>query len=134
MDGLPETFSIREAFDLLGWQGSRKGLARHLQSEGFTCTFIGEPGSKSARMMWRHTAPVAAMPACQCCCHTGTCGANDMDLAERTIRIMMSLRPHDVKVIEEVDALVRRAGFEHARAALAVVKNARPSLYDDAPL
>lgn len=56
-----------------------------------------------------------------------------MDLAERTIRIMMSLRPHDVKVIEEVDALVRRAGVDHAKAALAVVKNARPSLYDEVP-
>lgn len=55
---LPETFSIREAFDLLGWQGSRKGLARHLQSEGFTSAVVGN--DRGARIMWRQPATMAA--------------------------------------------------------------------------
>lgn len=133
MNGLPETFSTREAFDILAWQGSRRGLARHLQAEGFTSALARDPTSKATRIMWRHPAPVMLKESCSCRCHTETCGANDMDLAERTIRIMMSLRPHDVKVIEEIDALVRRAGVDHAKAALAVVKNGRPSLYDEVP-
>ena len=133
MDGLPETFSIREAFDILGWQGSRKGLARHLQSEGFTSAVVRDAPSRPARVMWRHPTPVALKESCPCRCHTGTCGANDMDLAERTIQMIRVLRPHDVQVIKEVDELVRRAGVDHAKAALAVVKNARPSLYDEVP-
>ena len=133
MNGLPETFSIREAFDILAWQGSRKGLARHLEAQGFTKSPWYDDRSRDTRIMWRHPAPVILKEPCPCRCHTGTCGANDMDLAERTIRIMMSLRPHVVKVIEEIDALVRRAGVDHAKAALAIVKNARPSLYDEVP-
>lgn len=133
MNGLPETFSIREAFDILGLQGSRKGLARHLEAQGFTKSAWYDDRSRDTRMIWRHPKHAPTMKSCPCRCHTGTCGASDMDLAERTIRMIMSLRPHDVKVIEEVDALVRRAGVDHAKAALAIGKTARPSLYDDVP-
>lgn len=118
MDGLPETFSIREAFDILGWQGSRKGLARHLQSEGFTSAIVRDATSKSARIMWRHPAQVILKGACPCRCHTGTCGAKDMDLAERAIRLVEMLRPLDVKMVEEIQYLVNRAGVDHAKAAL----------------
>lgn len=118
MDGLPETFSIREAFDILGWQGSRKGLARHLQAEGFTSALARDPTSKAVRIMWRHPAPVMLKESCPCRCHTGTCGANDMDLAERAIRLVEMLRPLDVKMVEEIQYLVNRAGVDHARVAL----------------
>ncbi|WP_231420898.1 hypothetical protein [Sphingomonas sp. Leaf205] len=118
MNGLPETFTIREAFDLLGWQGSRKGLARHLQSEGFTSTMARIPGDAGARMIWRHPKPALTIESCPCRCHTGTCGANDMDLAERAIRLVQILRPRDAKMLEAIEYLVNRAGVDHAKATL----------------
>lgn len=133
-DSLPHTFTTQEASNLLKWQGSVKGLSHSLLADGFRkFRVVGAQPGEPMRTVWRRPTVAAATIECPCRCHTGTCGANDMDLAERTIRMIMSLRPHDVKVIEEVEALVRRAGVDHAKAALAVVKNARPSLYDEVP-
>ncbi len=123
---LPETFTIREAFDILPWQGSRKGLARHLQSEGFTSSVVGD--AKGARMMWRHPAPVMRMASCPCRCHTGTCGANDMDLAERSLVLVERLRLFDADSITALHDLVHRAGVDYAQAALK-----RVALDDDVP-
>lgn len=116
INGLPESFSIREAFDILGWQGSRKGLARHLEAQGFTKSPWYDDRSRDIRIMWRRP-PHVAIP-CLCRCHTGTCGANDMDLAERAIRLVEMLRPLDVKMVEEIQHLVNRAGVNHATVAL----------------
>ena len=41
-----------------------------------------------------------------------------MDLAERAIRLVEMLRPIDVKMLEELQYIVNRAGVDHAKAAL----------------
>jgi len=128
MDGLPETFSIREAFDILGWQGSRKGLARHLQAEGFTSGLARDSTSKAVRIMWQHPAPLMLKESCPCRCHIGTCGANDMDLAERSLQLVERLRLSDADTITALHDLVHRAGVNHAKAALK-----RIALDDDVP-
>ena len=58
MDGLPASFTTRNAFDILKWQGSRKGLARHLEADGYVrvATFIGN--GDGTRMVWRKPSPV----------------------------------------------------------------------------
>lgn len=115
---LPKAFTTREAFKILKWQGSRKGLARHLEAQGFTKSPWYDDRSRDVRMMWRHPAPVTLKESCPCRCHTGTCGANDMDLAERAIRLVEMLRPLEVKMVEEIQYLVNRAGVDHAKSAL----------------
>ena len=59
-----------------------------------------------------------AMQACPCQCHDNTCGAADMDVAERTLRVIENLRPLDVRMIEAIEHLVDRAGPRHAAAYL----------------
>jgi len=118
MDGLPESFTTREAFDILGWQGSRKGLARHLQAEGFISALARDPTSKAVRIMWRHPTPAMLKETCPCRCHTSTCGANDMDLAERSLQLVERLRLSDADTITVLHDLVHRAGVDHAQAAL----------------
>lgn len=126
-DILPHTFTIQEATDLLKWQGSPQGLAHSLKADGFSkFRVVGATPGAPMRTVWRR--PVADAVACSCRCHTGTCGANDMDLAERAIRLVEMLRPLDVKMIEEIQYLVNRAGVDHAKAALNPV-----DLDDDVP-
>jgi len=116
MDGLPERFTTREAFDILGWQSSRKGLARHLQAEGFTSALARDATSKAVRIMWQHPAPVMLKESCPCRCRTGTCGA--MDLAERSLQLVERLRLSDADTITVLHDLVHRAGVNYAQAAL----------------
>jgi hypothetical protein len=118
MDGMPEIFSTREAFTLLDWQGSRQGLARHLQASGFELVTARQPNGHGTRRMWRRPEGLVAAPTCACRCHTGTCGANDMVLAERTIRLIEKLRPYSEEAIMQIVDLVHRAGVDHASAAL----------------
>lgn len=116
MDGLPESFSTGDAHDILKWQGSRLGLARHLEAAGYVRALRHDAGSRTLRYIWRR--PPATPPSCTCRCHTGTWGANDMDLAERAIQLIEMLRPLDVNMIEEIERLVDRAGVDYAKAAL----------------
>ncbi|KQO57690.1 hypothetical protein [Sphingomonas sp. Leaf257] len=55
---------------------------------------------------------------CACQCHENTCGAADMDMAERTLCLITSLRPIGADMVDRLDELVRRAGPAHARAFL----------------
>lgn len=125
-NALPESFSIREAFDILKWQGSRQGLARHLEADGYVRALRHDAGSRTLRHIWRRR-PIAP-PPCACRCHTGTCGANDMDLAERTVRLIERVFIADAEAIGAIDEMVSRAGVEHAQVALK-----RIPLDDDVP-
>ena len=58
------------------------------------------------------------MAACPCECHANTCGAADMAMAERTIRLVAGLRPYSADMVNALDDLVQRAGPEKARAAI----------------
>lgn len=129
MNGLPEAFSIREAFKFLDWQGSRKGLARHLEANGYAGVERYDPRSRAMRVMWSVPAPPPVpMSECHCRCHTNTCGANDMDLAERSIQLVERLCLNDADTITVLHDLVHRAGVDHAQAALK-----RVALDDDVP-
>lgn len=68
-----------------------------------------------------HAALATRAPAdrgCACQCHDNTCGAAAMDMAERILRLIASLRPTSADMIEQLSTLVERAGPTHARAAL----------------
>jgi hypothetical protein len=56
--------------------------------------------------------------SCPCRCHTGTCGENDMVMAERAIQLALILRPISVDMLDAIDDLVIRAGVEFARDAV----------------
>lgn len=58
------------------------------------------------------------MADCPCECHANTCGAADMAMAERTIRLVAGLRPYSADMVNALDELVLRAGPEKARAAI----------------
>jgi hypothetical protein len=58
-----------------------------------------------------------AQPDCACRCHTGTCGENDMVMAERTILLVERLRPMSRDLVDAIDDLVQRAGVDFARAS-----------------
>jgi len=118
MDGLPEIFSTREAFKLLAWQGSRQGLARHLQASGFEPITTRQPNGHGARKMWRRADSLIAAPTCACRCHTGTCGENAMVLAERALRLIEKLRPLSSDTVVAIEVLVDRAGVAYARDAI----------------
>jgi len=118
-DILPDTFSIAQAADLLNWQGTLPGLAHSLASDGYVKFRVAATVNSPSRFIWRRRArPIVPDNQCACRCHTGTCGANDMDLAERVIRLIEKLRLIDVKAIRELEHLVDRAGVDHAQAAL----------------
>jgi len=118
-DILPHSFTTQEASDLLNWQGSVKGLSHSLMADGFKkFRVVGAKLGEPMRTVWRRPSVATASPECRCRCHTGTCGANDMDLAERAIGLVQMLRPLDVKMIEEIQYLVNRAGVDYGRAAL----------------
>lgn len=70
---------------------------------------------KSAMEARDKAIELANCNACNCRCHTGTCGENDMVLAERTIQLIRRLSISAPDAIEAVDYLVRRAGVDFAR-------------------
>ena len=58
------------------------------------------------------------MSGCNCRCHTGTCGENDMVLAERALRLIITIRPIGADGMQAIADLVDRAGVEFARTAI----------------
>lgn len=132
-DILPDTFSIEQAADVLNWQGTLPGLSRSLQADGFEKFRASATVDGGSRLRWRRPASdaspdLAALAGprmveatskpCTCRCHTGTCGANDMDLAERSLQLVERLRLSDADTITVLHDLVHRAGVNHAQAAL----------------
>lgn len=118
-DVLPHTFTTQEASDLLKWQGSVKGLSHSLMADGFKkFRVVGAKLGEPMRTVWRRPSVAVATSECGCRCHTGTCGASSMDLAERAIRLVEMLCPLEARMIEEIQYLVNRAGVDYARAAL----------------
>lgn len=141
-DRLPPRFKLSTARRLLAWQGTDRGLARILSNGGFWRArtakgFIyhrpnivtmtgGEP--IAARFIDDAPTPRSGRlsqpaPECACQCHENTCGAADMDMAERTLRLITSLRPIGTDMVDRLDELVTRAGPAHARA---FIKNFSP--------
>ncbi|MCP4025698.1 MAG: hypothetical protein GY736_05215 [Sphingomonas sp.] len=119
-------FTTDEAIVALGWAGSRKGLARYLQGLGYGRSKSRAPYQTTIRTIW--TSP-HRRDDCVCRCHTGTCGENDMVLAERAIRLVETLRPFGADGIQAIVDLVDRAGVDFARAAVPA-----NGLDDDCPL
>jgi hypothetical protein len=111
-------FTTDEASAALDWTGSRKGLAYQLKALGYETRMFCRPGEHSARKIW--IAPIRSRDECTCRCHTGTCGENDMVLAERAIRLIEKLRPLGADTINAISDLVHRAGVDFARAALPI--------------
>lgn len=115
---LPDAFSIEEAADLLDWQGTLPGLSHSLMADGFVKFRASATVNSPSRFMWRKPIPTTAPDQCTCRCHTGTCGANDMDLAERSLRLVEAMGIRDGETITVLDDLVSRAGVDYAKAAL----------------
>jgi len=103
-------FSIEEAKAALKWPLGTMALAHQLSQLGFTKSVRG------GKRLW--TAPPVPQADCGCRCHTGTCGANAMLLAERTLRVVLSLRPMDRRMIEDIERIVDAAGVDFARTAI----------------
>jgi hypothetical protein len=117
-------FTLDEAIVALGWVGGRRGLAHMLQASGYVRRKErASPGGM--RTIWLSTH---RRDDCLCRCHTGTCGENDMVLAERAIALVERLRPFGADGIQAIIDLVDRAGVDFARAALS------RSLDDEVPL
>lgn len=108
-------FTTDEAIEALDWAGSRKGLARHLEALGYEGRKERAPYQTTVHTVW--TSP-HRRDDCVCRCHTGTCGENDMVLAERAIRLVEKLRPLGADTIQALVDLVDRAGVDFARAAV----------------
>lgn len=66
----------------------------------------------------RDEAIALANRSCPCRCHTGTCGENDMVLAERAVRLISRLSAVTPDAVEAIDYMVQRAGVNFARAAV----------------
>jgi hypothetical protein len=116
MDDLPETFTVRDAVRILQWQGSPKVLTRHLERRGFVKFMGRDPTGTGSCMQFRR--PVKVAVPCACRCHTGTCGANDMDMAERSLRMVEAMGIRDADTITVLNDLVIRAGVDYAKTAL----------------
>lgn len=136
-DALPSTFTLKTARQDLRWQGSVVGLARLLQNNGFAAT---EPRHGKKRLWIRvestseHRRRLAAAAlhdqvnrVREALAHAragriiaGTANQPDaaIDMAERTLRLVISLRPMSTDMIDRLDELVQRAGPAHARAFL----------------
>ncbi|MGO1303647.1 MAG: hypothetical protein ACTMKV_02560 [Sphingomonas parapaucimobilis] len=139
---LPDQSTTNEAHRVLRWIGTRSGFGSMLVGNGFVRT-IRRAGKTNHHVWIRPTskrpltqkardelldrvrsadnafsASIAVIPECTCQCHENTCGAADMDMAERTLRLVESLRPIGADVIERLDELVQRAGPAHARDSL----------------
>jgi hypothetical protein len=122
---LPYQFTLAEARDILNWTLSNHALAHQLRGQGYrTAKRLHDD---ALRNVWFHPDPTGA--TCDCRCHTGTCGANDMDMAERAIRLIERLRPISADMVQAIVDLVDRAGVDHARKALGI-----GGLDDDMPL
>lgn len=106
----PSPFSLVKAKEAIEWPHGIKALAHQLGQLGFT------QSTKRGKRLW--SAPAAVQIGCGCRCHTGTCGANAMLLAERTLRVITSLRPMDRRMIEDIERIVDAAGVDFARAAI----------------
>ncbi len=124
---LPARFTLPEAERLLRWQGTTKGLSRLLMDNGYV------PRQGAGKRHWSQpqtqakwmTEPaddfrleIHPPQSCACQCHENTCGAADMDMAERTLRLVTSLRPIGADMVDLLNELVTRAGPAHARAFL----------------
>lgn len=120
---LGKDFTISQAAHAAHWQGSLAALARMLSGAGYTAR-----ATRGGKRLW---SPPPAAVTCSCRCHTGTCGENDMVLAERTIRLLQNLRPMSSDMIVALDDIVQRAGVDYARAAIGVPGT--PPLDDDVP-
>lgn len=136
---LPHQFTTEQAVTALRWGGSPKGLALLLSANGFVKT-VRRTDSGSRRVWirsknaarWKAEQGIQRLrddhvklniahgehPQCACQCHENTCGAAAMDMAERTLRLITSLRPMSTDMVERLDELVQRAGPAHARTAL----------------
>jgi hypothetical protein len=117
-------FTTHEAEQALDWTLGSKALAHQLKALGYTSRMARQPGGHGRRKVW--TAPPRRQDECTCRCHTGTCGENDMVMAERAIRLVEKLRPLGADTIQAIVDLVDRAGVDYARTAL-------PDMNDDCP-
>lgn len=108
-------FTTAEAANALGSTLSTSTLAYRLSELGFDKKSARRAGDSANRQYW---CARAEQPACTCRCHAGTCGANDMILAQRTIDLVAQIRPTSAEMIELIDDLVRRAGVEFAKDAM----------------
>jgi len=144
-DRLPPRFKLSTARRLLAWQGTDRGLSRVLSNGGFwrvrtakgfiyhrpnivtmtggepiAARFIDDAPAPLSGRLFPDTdgGPSQPAPECACQCHENTCGAADMDMAERTLRLITSLRLIGADMVDRLDELVTRAGPAHARAFL----------------
>ncbi|WP_428968057.1 hypothetical protein ACQR50_09135 [Sphingomonas sp. Xoc002] len=144
-DRLPPRFKLSTARRLLAWQGTDRGLSRVLSNGGFwrvrtakgfiyhranivmmtggepiAARFIDDAPTPRGRRLFQDTegGPSQLPPECACQCHENTCGAAAMDMAERTLRLIISLRPIGADMVDRLDELVTHAGPAHARALL----------------
>lgn len=119
-------FTTREAMAAVDWTGSRRALAKEIERRGYQPLLRRRRGENGVTVIWR--APVPPVSECPCRCHTGTCGENDMVLAERAIRLILSVRPIGADGMQAIVELVDRAGVNFARTAIGV-----GDLDDDVP-
>lgn len=109
-------FTTGEAVEALDWTGSRRALVAELRGLGYSSLQRQRRGDTHVCRVWR--APPHPVSECSCRCHTGTCGENDMVLAERTLNLITMIRPIGADGIQAIADLVDRAGVEFARAAI----------------
>lgn len=112
----PAPFTLTEAREAIGWPASNRALADRLRDLGYVAYRMRKAGSTGTERVWKPDPNSTALP-CACRCHTGTCGENDMVMAERTIRLVERLRPMSRDFVDAIDDLVQRAGVDFARAS-----------------
>lgn len=110
----PPPFTLAEARQTIGWSASNRALADRLRDLGYIAYRARKTGSTGTERLWQPDPNSNVLP-CACRCHTGTCGENDMVMAERAIRIVERLRPRHRDLIDAIDDLVQRAGVDFAR-------------------
>lgn len=136
-DRLPQTFALETARKELNWQGTNKGLKRLLTANGFSASeyrpgrqFVwirlesaAEHGQRVAQAALRKQ--IARIREAADRVHADrkvaqVASASDpiKDMAERTLRLVTSLRPVSTDMVDRLDELVQRAGPAHARAFL----------------
>jgi hypothetical protein len=119
-------FTTNEAVEALDWTGSRRALVAELRGLSYSSLQRHRRGDTHVSKIWR--APPHPVSECSCRCHTGTCGANDMVLAERTLRLIITIRPIGADGMQAIADLVDRAGVDFAREAIGL-----GDLDDDVP-
>ena len=118
MDALPESFSIREAFNILGWQGSRKGLARHLEAQGFAKSAWYDDRSRDTRIMWHRPVIASSGPAIQAEDDRWECGS-DVLIAKLALRLVERNAIASVDAFRWLESEIVAAGPRFCREMLA---------------